>query len=60
MLLPVLHRHRKANWLKDFLRGAVEDGVEWAVGVDGDGCGGGKWVVHCAGVDWVGFVVEQV
>ena len=57
---PILYRCSKADRLKDFLWGAVDDGVEWAVGVDGDGFVAGKRVVHCAGVDGVGFVVEQV
>ena len=47
-LLPILNRCGKGNWLKDFLRGAVDDGVERAVGVDIDGSGDGYWVVHCA------------
>lgn len=46
--------------MKDFLRGAVDDGVERAVGVDIDGSGAGYWVVHCAGVDRVGFVIREV
>ena len=45
MSLPIHHRCGECDWLKHFFFFAVVDGVEWAVGVDGDGYLGGWCVV---------------
>lgn len=50
-LFPIFYCCSECDWLKHFFFFAVDDGVEWAVGVDGDGYWGRVWwcCVGCVG-----------